>query len=710
MICTNCGEKTMDGAMFCPYCGTKLEVRKKCVKCGADIVEGASFCLMCGESVVAEASANKANAASASKMQKSVARAQKSQTTSARKYNVQNAFSVSWLTQHKDYAGAESIKWISEFKNDYAIAGYHTEYGGYEFYIVKLIMKDVFDPLSSSYKKEKGLTKLCKLYSSEIDPSVAGTISATGFPNGGKYISFSLDNLCVDSDSFYVVENEIELVIEAFTGRSRKIFKDRTGKERPDLGVFIAVADIYGNILFADQAACNYVYTDLAQIKDDKYCVLLNCESFDKHSEETGLILPYDIINLDSGKVVLQEAYAYSSSSPAGSFFIFDNDFERAMAHKNSSWENSDLIFSWKDEKVYRINDSTNCVSETNFYPEYISDSAEREKSLVHNEYLVRFFDYKGGGGYSSVDIIDSNMNKVIHYAPSDGSTLTGDEWTCESESKVFFALNACLDNDDTWQLKTIVLTLDKLSLTSRATIFNEGFVGFADFTCTNPNSNSFNINDSIVKISGKDFVQLVLEHSVLLVDEDIKVIAQVNRSNNNSGFYCIGNNIFSVNFEKNALGIEFAVVNNLGTGETVFRVEKQYFIGEKISGEAARVGGSHGTRDGFKYRFGSYSAFGEPYFLLGNRRNLNNYMIEVGGCGLVDSHGRQIVPISDDILFIADSSCKEYIPKNTFYIAYKNGKRAVIDTNGQIIAEGTYDDYNEHCSLEDYFNSANNT
>ena len=60
MFCPNCGNKTEDGARFCPECGTPMpteEIRRPkiphCPNCGTEIKDGARFCAECGTPVPA---------------------------------------------------------------------------------------------------------------------------------------------------------------------------------------------------------------------------------------------------------------------------------------------------------------------------------------------------------------------------------------------------------------------------------------------------------------------------------------------------------------------------------------------------------------------------------------------------------------------------------------------------------------------------------
>lgn len=55
--CPNCGAEVQIGAMFCPVCGTKMDLQqadasvKRCGDCGAVIPEGSKFCTTCGKPV-----------------------------------------------------------------------------------------------------------------------------------------------------------------------------------------------------------------------------------------------------------------------------------------------------------------------------------------------------------------------------------------------------------------------------------------------------------------------------------------------------------------------------------------------------------------------------------------------------------------------------------------------------------------------------------
>lgn len=48
MICNNCWKNIDDGALFCSYCGTKIEQIKVCANCGNNIDSNAQYCSHCG--------------------------------------------------------------------------------------------------------------------------------------------------------------------------------------------------------------------------------------------------------------------------------------------------------------------------------------------------------------------------------------------------------------------------------------------------------------------------------------------------------------------------------------------------------------------------------------------------------------------------------------------------------------------------------------
>ena len=64
VICENCGSSVPSGAMFCPECGGKIEIKEEpeeeekdpdklyCENCGAEITPGFKFCMACGTKVV----------------------------------------------------------------------------------------------------------------------------------------------------------------------------------------------------------------------------------------------------------------------------------------------------------------------------------------------------------------------------------------------------------------------------------------------------------------------------------------------------------------------------------------------------------------------------------------------------------------------------------------------------------------------------------
>lgn len=54
MKCVKCGKEVADGALFCAFCGSKMEKEKHvqfCVNCGAQVADGAAFCQACGSSI-----------------------------------------------------------------------------------------------------------------------------------------------------------------------------------------------------------------------------------------------------------------------------------------------------------------------------------------------------------------------------------------------------------------------------------------------------------------------------------------------------------------------------------------------------------------------------------------------------------------------------------------------------------------------------------
>lgn len=51
MLCSKCGKTILDGAMFCPYCGKKVEKERICAQCGTKLLPNAAFCHMCGTGI-----------------------------------------------------------------------------------------------------------------------------------------------------------------------------------------------------------------------------------------------------------------------------------------------------------------------------------------------------------------------------------------------------------------------------------------------------------------------------------------------------------------------------------------------------------------------------------------------------------------------------------------------------------------------------------
>lgn len=153
------------------------------------------------------------------------------------------------------------------------------------------------------------------------------------------------------------------------------------------------------------------------------------------------------------------------------------------------------------------------------------------------------------------------------------------------------------------------------------------------------------------------------------LLDCNLKVMDKCS-GDFRSGYYTVKDDIYSICYEKDNLGRDIQVVTNLNSGERFsLPVANKKELVIKAKGEPAQWGGrgNHSEfNDDLRYELGSITAFGELYFLVGNERNLNSYYINAGGCGLVDKHGRYIIPYSKDILFITQ---RDYLPANTFYV-----------------------------------------
>ena len=50
-FCINCGSQLVEGAVFCPMCGTKQEVQNNCKNCGKPLEPGQLFCPYCGTKI-----------------------------------------------------------------------------------------------------------------------------------------------------------------------------------------------------------------------------------------------------------------------------------------------------------------------------------------------------------------------------------------------------------------------------------------------------------------------------------------------------------------------------------------------------------------------------------------------------------------------------------------------------------------------------------
>ena len=48
MECKKCGAPTVEGAIYCGYCGARVDGKKECCSCGQLVNEEFAFCIYCG--------------------------------------------------------------------------------------------------------------------------------------------------------------------------------------------------------------------------------------------------------------------------------------------------------------------------------------------------------------------------------------------------------------------------------------------------------------------------------------------------------------------------------------------------------------------------------------------------------------------------------------------------------------------------------------
>jgi flagellar biosynthesis GTPase FlhF len=54
MLCVNCGNKFIEGALFCHVCGSKPDESQRCANCKHRLLDGAEFCQSCGHRVTSK--------------------------------------------------------------------------------------------------------------------------------------------------------------------------------------------------------------------------------------------------------------------------------------------------------------------------------------------------------------------------------------------------------------------------------------------------------------------------------------------------------------------------------------------------------------------------------------------------------------------------------------------------------------------------------
>ena len=163
------------------------------------------------------------------------------------------------------------------------------------------------------------------------------------------------------------------------------------------------------------------------------------------------------------------------------------------------------------------------------------------------------------------------------------------------------------------------------------------------------------------------------------------------------------GNNLISVETPKKQTGQVMTTISCLDTGSS-FTIPDEVLVKEYVCYPLGRDG--HGDdNDKCKYKIGSLCAFGHPYFMIKNKNawvTLGAYT-STGGFGLIDCNGKTIIPASDEIMGF---DTRDYLPANTFYARLTNGRNRCYDANGNILAEGTYEQgcYSQINTLKDHF------
>jgi|GEM_PF-4979987 len=650
MLCQQCNANLAEGANFCHICGAKQEKKSICSACGNALIAGAKFCFNCGAAVGgACATTNSFSETTQTSANPFAANATVSAPANPFAANKPSSepFFKKWIAEHKDDAERLEIEWISQFKGEYAVAilkdkRYAIVRSSGSEITVAYVSKDVFTTFAAVGQDcEKVLGNDC-------------------FGNGLKYAAWATSDICDNSDT-----GEYITIIESFTGQKKKVII------REDLYILCFVFDYNGNILVCKQSGSYLIGTAVVSVLNNEHYALLDIDKFDS---------------------VENVSFTNNADNIRFTIFNFDGTPFVSQIYLTSIYLHPEvkyISFSLKPHDAkYCIYDCSKCkfyLAENDTCYELIDSYMWQDNASTgeRGDYIIRKDKYTDEGLYIPT-IMDRDGKVVLKldYCIEDDNISI-----LENNSSIFVAINAEQQDEEV----TYYYSISK---------------SYGSYKCEKAirTTDTFYI-DKLVEIPSGVFAACSGGGKLSLLNTELQTVHQVPHDGYSSdmGYYVLNNEIYCLSSEKDNLGGTCQVVTNINTGES-FKLGANRKLVIKAEGEPAEDGGRgyHSEyNDDFRYSFGCITAYDEPYFLVGDSGKLNSYYIREGGCGLVDKHGRWIIPYSDDILFITQ---RDYLPANTFYVCCFDYIRKVYDANGTLIAQGRFDDDGKVNELRDNY------
>ncbi len=665
MICNNCGRPLPNGSTYCPYCGAKHNISGLCPRCGSKLPEDAAFCIRCGTNV----------SEGISEVENAIIHSGSSREPFYRK----------WTAEHRQLAETKRITWISEFKEGYAVA-IDDNAPGRELrpFLVR---------------GENIAETVC--YMSWAGANVAnGVIEADGdcFRNGTRFISFILFR-----SSSMISQDEYKRILRAFTGLTTPLSTS---------GIALLLARD-GRLLFASQYQENVTgIADIFPIRmiGSKYCLYTSPEEYNKMTNRERYTATSEVLKTASQNMIDCDTGASAANGifvpkydgdPSGSFveyFNYDGKVAEVMRSRSEK-DKRRGVFNRRTGNFYRPGDPVR------YKAVRIEDNSENERFL-----LLKMSDIRSEQGLrgmtetGAVDVIDENDSVVLNIGRCD---LQNTPQITGAGSRIFIAVRSpevpdadgkpsCANNC------TVIYGFDKDENGCCRETVKRSITAGADFADgivhLHTADNKTETLSGAFTVGGKTYILLLKEREeaaeefekCLLVDHDLNKVASFNYrqhygSQTPYGVHIFGDTVYSLSSEVSEPGNIVAVMKDIGTGEAIFRADPT----QLISNASAEFGSS---RIRPRYEFGSYRAGGNICFLVGKQNR---------GLGIMDFHGRKLIPIAREHYFIVSSAALGMIgegtkytrlPADTFLVvldSFDSDSYRVCGANGDIIFEG---------------------